>query len=102
MPSPKARILCTEDDPDTRDSIKLVTELENGFRYQFLSHGELIPELANFIQLEHECCPFLTIHLTVEPGDGSVLLEMTGPEGTKQFLAEIFSWEGSPARALLF
>lgn len=24
MPSPKARILCTEDDPDTRDLIKLV------------------------------------------------------------------------------
>ena len=73
-----------------RGAVSDVTELRNGFRYQFASHGELIPKLGNLIQLEHECCPFLTFHLTVEPGDGSVLLEMTGPEGTKEFLAEIF------------
>jgi hypothetical protein len=67
------------------------TELENGFQYRFTSEGELISELGNLIQLEHQCCPFLTFRLTIEPGDGSVLLEMTGPEGTKEFLAEVFA-----------
>ena len=66
------------------------TELENGFQYSFKSEGELILELGKLIQLEHQCCPFLTFRLTVEPG-GSVLLEMTGPEGTKEFLLEVFA-----------
>jgi len=74
-----------------RGAVSEVTELKDGFRYQFASDGELIPELANLIQLEHQCCPFLTFRLTVEPSDGSVLLDMTGPDGTKEFLVEIFS-----------
>ncbi len=74
-----------------RCAVSEVTELKDGFKYQFASKGELFPELANLIQLEHQCCPFLTFRLTVEPGNGSLLLEMTGPEGTKEFLAEIFS-----------
>ena len=73
-----------------RGAVSEVTELKDGFRYQFRPDGELIPELANLIQLEHQCCPFLTFRLTVEPGDGSVLLEMTGPDRTKEFLAEVF------------
>lgn len=72
-----------------RRAISEVTELNDGFRYQFAS-ATLVPELGNLIHLEHQCCPFLTFRLTVEPEDGSVLLEMTGPEGTKEFLAEIF------------
>ena len=67
------------------------TELENGLQYRFKSEGELISELGKLIQLEHQCCPFLTFRLTVEPAGGSVLLEMTGPEGTKEFLLEVFA-----------
>ena len=67
------------------------TELENGFQYSFKSEGELIAELGKLIQLENQCCPFLTFRLTVEPEGGSVLLEMTGPEGTKEFLLEVFA-----------
>ena len=70
-------------------------ELENGFRYRFTPGGELISELGKLIQLEHQCCPFLTFRLTVEPEGGSVLLEMTGPEGTKEFLVEVFAPAGA-------
>ncbi|MGH9929997.1 MAG: hypothetical protein ACREA9_12355 [Pyrinomonadaceae bacterium] len=73
-----------------RAAVTESTELDNGFIYQFTSDGELISELANLIQLEHQCCPFLRFRLTVEPGEGAVSLEMTGPKGTKEFLAEIF------------
>jgi hypothetical protein len=76
-----------------RGAVADVTELKGGFIYQFAPDGELIPELANLIQFEHQCCPFLTFRLTVEPGDGSIFLEMTGPEGTKEFLAENFAHE---------
>lgn len=73
-----------------RGAVSEVTELKDGFRYQFASEGALIAELANLIQLEHQCCPFLTFHLTVEPEDGAILFEMTGPEGTKEFLEGVF------------
>jgi hypothetical protein len=69
------------------------TELDNGFIYRFPSNAELIPELAKLIQLEHECCSFLTFRLTVGGGDDPVLLEITGPSGTKELLAEITNEE---------
>lgn len=72
-------------------SVAEVTELDNGFIYRFPSNAELIPDLAKLIQLEHECCSFLTFRLTVGEGDGPVLLEITGPSGTKKFLAEILN-----------
>lgn len=68
-----------------------VKEVDHGFIYRFPSDGAWIRELANLVELEHQCCPFLKFTITVEPGDGPVWLEMTGPEGTKAFLSEVFS-----------
>jgi hypothetical protein len=39
------------------------------------------------IQLERQCCPFLRFQLTGEPGGGPTWLELTGPAGTREFLA---------------
>ena len=36
------------------------------------------------------CCPFMRFRLTIEPGNGPALLELTGPEGTKDFLRALF------------
>jgi hypothetical protein len=44
--------------------------------------------LEEFIQLESECCRFLRFQLTVEPGGGPVWLELIGPPGTREFLAQ--------------
>ena len=68
-----------------------VKEVDHGFIYRFPSDGAWIRELANLVELEHQCCPFLKFTITVEPGDGPIWLEMTGPEGTKAFLSEVFS-----------
>ena len=45
------------------------------------------PTLATFIDLERRCCAFLRFRLTVEPGEGPIWLELTGPPGTREFLA---------------
>lgn len=74
-----------------RGRVAQVEELEDGFRYTFSQAGDVLPDLTNLIQLEHQCCPFLTFRLTIEAGGDSVLLELTGPNGTKEFLAEIFN-----------
>ena len=68
-----------------------VTELNDGFRYEFSLEGEVLDEITRLIQLEHQCCPFLTFRLTIEAGADSVSLELTGPSGTKEFLAETFN-----------
>ena len=72
------------------DVIK-ITELEGGFRYEFPGTQDQVKRLGTLIELEHECCPFLKFQLTVEPGDGSALLELTGPEGTKDFLKTLLT-----------
>lgn len=68
-----------------------VAELEDGFRFEFAGTQDQIKRLGTLIELEHECCPFLKFQLTVEPGDGPALLELTGPEGTKDFLKTLLT-----------
>jgi len=74
-----------------RSVVAEVRETEDGYVYQFPSKPLAITELANLVELEHECCPFLAFRLTVEPGDAPIQLEITGPQGTKDFLREIFN-----------
>lgn len=60
--------------------------LTNGFRLRFEPALDLAKEIGTVIDAEHRCCKFLRFLLIVEPGDGPVYLEVTGPEGTRDFL----------------
>jgi hypothetical protein len=71
-------------------AVSEVTELNDGFKYKFHLSGDVLTEVTNLIQLEHQCCPFLTFRLTIEAGSDSAALELTGPPGTKEFLADTF------------
>src|SRR2546428_4904935 len=73
-----------------RRAVLEVRELEDGYAYCFPSEGEWLPELAAMIDLERQCCPFLRFRLTVEANGGPVWMELTGPEGTKDFLTNTF------------
>ena len=68
-------------------------ELDEGFAYRFSSDGNRIAELAQLINFERECCPFLQFNLRLEPANGPIWLELTGPEGTKDFLELLFGAE---------
>ena len=74
-----------------KSHVQQVQELDNGYAYRFHSTPERLDELTNLISLEHACCPFLRFCLTVEPADGGISLELTGPPGTKEFLATLFA-----------
>lgn len=60
-----------------------------GFRWRFSPQADLVREVGAVIEAEHRCCRFLRFHLLVEPGDGPVWLEVTGPEGTDDFLSTL-------------
>jgi hypothetical protein len=58
----------------------------SGFRWRFAASGEFLTAAAETMNTERQCCRFLRLTLTVEPGGGPVWLEMTGPPGTVEFL----------------
>ena len=66
-------------------------ELDEGYAYRFPSSANWILELAQLITFERECCPFLRFNLRLEPANGPLWLELTGPEGTKDFLKSLFT-----------
>lgn len=68
-------------------------ELENGFKYRFRIADMLIQDLAEVIDLERRCCPFLNFKMSVESGKESVSLELTGPQGTKEMIASLLGWD---------
>jgi hypothetical protein len=60
--------------------------IPTGFRWTFNS-PDLIREAAVVIESERRCCGFLRFVLTVEPGEGPMFFEVTGPSGTEDFLS---------------
>jgi hypothetical protein len=63
--------------------------IPGGFRWRFEHTTHLITQAAAVMEAEHRCCRFLRFLLVVEPGDGPVWLEVTGPEGTDAFLSTL-------------
>jgi hypothetical protein len=67
-----------------------VKELPDGYAYAFPGTSEWLSELAGLVDLERQCCPFLQFRITVAANGGPLTLQMTGPEGTKEFLWSVF------------
>jgi len=63
-------------------------EMETGFKYKFEGSDKVLDLLNNFIKTERLCCDFFVFRLTAS-GDGDYTwLELSGPEGTKEFIRE--------------
>lgn len=60
-------------------------DLEDGYAFRFAAHR--LERVMRFVANERLCCPFLEFGVTVTPADGPVWLRMSGPEGTRAFLA---------------
>jgi hypothetical protein len=67
-----------------------IKELKNGFGYLFLYSDDLLTELTDFVRFERKCCPFLNFKIIVESNNADIWLQMTGAQGTKDFLASLF------------
>lgn len=66
-------------------------ELQNGYAFRIPGDGKWIGLVAELMMAERECCPFLTFEVTALPNLGPVIVRMTGPAGTKEFLRAILS-----------
>jgi hypothetical protein len=65
--------------------------LSDGFRWRFAPSTEVLMAAVKTIDAERQCCRFLKFALTVEPDAGEVWLEVTGPDGTREFLLTLLS-----------
>jgi hypothetical protein len=69
-----------------------VRELDDGYAFDYAADPSTYPILAEFMALEHLCCPFFRMALEVEPGAKTISLKVTGAEGVKDFVyAEFLS-----------
>ncbi len=63
--------------------------LPHGFRWRFVPDAQILPDIAAVIDAERQCCRFLQFQVTVEADGGPVWLDVTGPDGTADFLAQL-------------
>lgn len=64
--------------------------LPQGMRLRFPAAPATLSAVARAVEAERQCCRFLRFSITVEPDDGPIVLELTGPPGTGEFLAGLF------------
>jgi hypothetical protein len=64
-------------------------ELRDGYAFRVPGDGQRIAIIAKMIVAERECCPFLTFELFAQPNMGPVIVRVTGPAGTKEFLKTV-------------
>jgi hypothetical protein len=75
-----------------RSAVVETEELQDG--YAFRLPGESIRLAAKLIAVERECCPFLAFGLVAQPNKGQLIVRVTCPIGTKEFLRAILCRTG--------
>jgi hypothetical protein len=63
--------------------------LPHGVRLVFGATAKRLRQLYAVEQLEKRCCAFLQFRIDLTPGGGALMLDVTGPEGTEQFLESL-------------
>jgi len=61
-------------------------ELKDGYAFKFKGTDAMVDELTSFIKTERECCSFFTFNLSVAGDKSAAWLELSGPEGAKDFI----------------
>jgi hypothetical protein len=60
-----------------------------GLRVRFSASSETLATIARVVDAERQCCRFLRFAITVAPDGGPISLELSGPEGTREFIAAL-------------
>ena len=65
-------------------------ELPDGYAFRVPGDRKWVAIIARTIVAERECCPFLTFEFVAQPSMGPVIVRVTGPAGTKDFLKTVW------------
>lgn len=64
-------------------------ETPEGFRLRFAATDETFSLVARAVEAERHCCRFLRFVITAEPDGGPIVLELSGPPGTREFVTAL-------------
>jgi hypothetical protein len=64
-------------------------QLPEGLRLRFIPTSETLSSIVRAVEAERRCCRFLRFGITVEPDGGPMFLELSGPPGTREFVAAL-------------
>lgn len=94
----KEVLACSLTNVDKKERIKIIEsfkslikekkQIENGVALQFDGTNENFDKINSLVKLERQCCSFLTFDLKVGKESQPLVLTISGPEGTHEFLAE--------------
>lgn len=73
-----------------RGAARNVTPLPLGYAYRFEPTSEVLAQLGRLVDLERQCCPFLTFRIIIEAGNQPICLEVTGPPEARAVIADFF------------
>jgi len=61
--------------------------LDEGLRVRFAADDDILATISRIVNAERQCCRFLRFVITVEPDGGAMSLELSGPPGSREFIA---------------
>jgi len=66
-----------------------IAPILNGYSYRFAPTSEVLAQLSSLVDLERQCCGFLTFRIVVEPQQ-PIALEVTGPPEARAMITDFF------------
>lgn len=95
-------IACTWSDAERADAsdqllsglmreARQVAPVADGYRATFAGEPGRVARIAGVIERERHCCKFLVFDLHAASNDGEVVLTMSGPPGTRDFLHNLLA-----------
>ena len=76
--------------PNLYREVQEIQELPNGWVWRLPSAPHVLTLVAEDLNMERLCCPFVNYTLEIEPNRGPFWLRMTGGKGVKEFLKMAF------------
>jgi hypothetical protein len=73
-----------------RHAIQKRRELPDGYAFQMNTKQIGTDQLAEWIELERQCCPFFEFEIRWTRQNGAVWLHLSGPDGVKEFILDEF------------
>ena len=83
---------------DLRAQIEIATPLTDGYALQLKPADANLQLGADVIAVERQCCPFLQFSLTCAQESRALLLEIRGPAGSRELLAQLLRLENAGAK----
>jgi hypothetical protein len=72
-------------------------ELHDGYAYIFAATSDALMQIEQLVDMQRQCCSFLTFKIVVEAGRALMRVEVTGPKNANAVIADYFNFDSAEA-----